>query len=387
MELKYKLENQKWTIGLNSLYTCEVTDAIITIPGFIIESSLKGTHANGMSNKDVEALKFANSSVDFFPRGLGRIFPNLKVLQIYNCGLGEISRPDFIGFSSLEVLCLSRNQLKSLPDDLFADMPRLSFVYLGENLLERLSSKFLEPIKHNLMILWLQGNPLMNENFHLSRGSDLKAFMRKLDEAHLPPIEALTVSHMKHEQRFQKEEEFFELGKLSDFKIIVGEKEYKVHKFILASQSSVFEKIFTNKAEGGVQTIQTINSMANFNEKVFEDFLRYFYNGGVIRNEENVVELFELSVEFNVTNLKSECEELLLKTLNEANVIEIYNLGYQNGSEKLKRGALRTIQEIIPGTSDDLIHEKDLLNELITTKRRYNEIVDASKCFKKCELN
>ena len=372
MELQCKFEctYAYRNFSLRTNYTCKIEDASIKEPGVIIKA-FNGEHSFGRLNKSVEILRILNTDVHFLPIGIGELFPNLTCLEVVNCGLTEISRNDLRKFSNLEKLILSGNKLVMLPDDLFADTPKLNQICFNHNSLQRLSSKLLQPIRKNLVTAKFYRNPLFSGNY--AAGENLDGFMKLLDFWHSPPLEV-----PKYEtDEIKKAEEFFETGKFSDFTIKVGDKEYKVHKFMLALKSSVFEEMFTKD-----QDIQVFKNIKIFSKSAFEDFLRYFYNSE-IRNEDCVLELFELAAEFNVPKLKSECEEIISKQIDKSNVIEIYNLGHLYDSHKLKQKAFAKIQNIVPGTSDDLIDEKNILNELIDSKRRFEKISHTSKSFKK----
>lgn len=82
-----------------------------------------------------------------------------------NCGLEKISREDLQGLENTRSINVSRNQLKTLPDDLFADMKKLSFINFEGNQLKRLSSRFLLPIRHTLQFASFENNTKINEVF------------------------------------------------------------------------------------------------------------------------------------------------------------------------------------------------------------------------------
>jgi hypothetical protein len=65
-----------WLVGITK-YTCKVTEASITNPETTIKSFI-GNHKPGKINKDVEAIYFLGTKVEYFPRGLHLIFPRLE---------------------------------------------------------------------------------------------------------------------------------------------------------------------------------------------------------------------------------------------------------------------------------------------------------------------
>ena len=363
-------------------YTCTAVEAVIKHPRTI--TTFIGRHMLGCLNKDVKNLWFLKSVVEFWPYSLDVTFPGLRTLKIIGCGLKAITKNDLKGLHNLEHLNLSGNKLKTLSDDLFEDMTKLRQVNFSNNLLDRLSSQVLRPLEGILKEADFRGNPAINVRYIHENGFD--AFLENLDnhqpQPNVPKQPKQPKVTNEYKPRFDKEEEYFESGEFSDFTIKVRGKEFKVHKFILAAQSPIFERMFKNEALEGEQTLK---NASNISENAFVDFLRYFYNGGLIKNEDNAMELFDLASEFEVANLKSESVEIILKKLNESNVIEVYNLGHHHGSDKLKQAAFKAIQEIAPGTVDDCIDEKDHLNKLIASKREFDNLVQTSKDLKKCE--
>jgi hypothetical protein len=83
MEIECEFKNIKWDDGVR--YTCHVFSTSITKPNTTIKDFI-GKHKSGMNINDVEAIWFIHSKINFFPRGLHRIFPKLKFLEIWNSG-------------------------------------------------------------------------------------------------------------------------------------------------------------------------------------------------------------------------------------------------------------------------------------------------------------
>ena len=283
----------------------------------------------------------------------------------------EISSDDLRGLSYLEYLNLSYNKLKSLPNDLFVETPNLQRIHFQGNKIERLSSKIFEPLhKKNIKYFFLAENCTIDMNYEQGGKITFEAFRKKIDLQCLPPIEKSLY------------EEYFVTGKFSDFTIKVYNKEYKVHKIVLAAQSSVFESMFNKDDGNDVKVLEKIQLMR---VDVFEDFLRYFYFGS-IRCAENTIELFELAFEFGVATLKVECEEIFLRNIDEHNMLEIFNLGHLHGSENLKKVAFARIKSLFPKISDNLIDAPEVVANLVNAKRYLDEVINAAQSFKICEL-
>ena len=384
MEFECKYSNTKWADGYK--YTCQVSKVSIVKPGARI-ATFKGTHEAGKTNVDVEAFYVNDTNVEHFPRGLATIFPRLKYVEVDKCRIKVMSRNDLEGLGNLEVLDLSKNKLKSLRNDLFVETPKLKWIYLDDNKIERLSSKIMDPLdKKNLNDFWLHGNPSISMNFKYGGELTLEAFMNEIDANCLPPIEKPLIEPRqpptKPENRFNKYEEYYVTGKFSDFTIKVRDKEYKVHKMVLLAQSSVFESMFNEDNEDGVKVFEKIKIMS---DDAFEDFLRYFYFA-TIRSEDNAMELFGLAVELDVATLKFECEEIILRNLNDLNSLEVFNLAHVHGSEILKKAAFATIKKSFPRISDALIKAPKIVAKLFNAKRHLDEVINAAQDIKICEL-
>ena len=380
MELECQYSNGFWSNRPN--YTCHVAKASIIEPGTRI-STFKGIHASGKTNTDVESLSISGTRVEYFPRGLSTIFPRLTHVRINCCGLKEISRKDFEGLNNIEYLSLSNNDLKSLPNDLFVETPKLQRIYLDNNKIQRLSSKIFDPLDlKNLKTFFLSENNSSKVDFQQGGQTTLEAIMKEIDAKFLPPIEEALIEPRepptKPENRFKKCEEYYASGKLSDFTIKVRDKEYKVHKIVLAVQSSVFESMFNENDGDDVKVFEKIKIMS---DDAFEDFLRYFYFG-TIRSEDNATELFGLAVEFGVATLKFECEEIILRNLNELISLEVFNIAHLHGSEVLKKAAFALIKKSLPEISDNLINTPEVVNNLANAKRHLDELMNAAKGLK-----
>ena len=370
MEIECKYSNHQWFNG--DKYTCQVSKVSLIEPG-TRTATFKGIHETSKTNADVEGFSICSTQVEYFPRGLSTTFPRLTIVEVDGCGLKEISRKDFEGLSDLKCVDLRNNEFKFLPNDLFVETPKLQLIYLQNNNIERLSSKILDPLdKKNFKVFSLSENSSIEMYFQQGRGTTLEAFIEEIDAKYLPPIEGLLFKQRqpptKPENRFHKYEEYFVTGKFSDFIIKFRGKEYKVHKIVLSAQSSMIDSIIEQKK---------IKKIKNMSHDAFEDFLRYFYFG-TIRSEDNAMVLFGLAVEFDVATLKFACVEIILRDLNEFNMLEVFNLAHFRGSEVLKKAAFAIIKISFPEISDNKINTPKLVAEIFNAKRRLDKLMNAA---------
>lgn len=152
----------------------------------------------------------------------------------------------------------------------------------------------------------------------------------------------------------------FETGSHSDFTFKAQDKEYRVHKCILASQSTIFDEMFSIGAESAAE-------VRDFSQEAFEEFLRYFYTK-TVPSEEIASELLELAVEYDVPDLKRQCEEIMTETINALNALQRYNLAIKHFLPGLKRAAFNAVKECHPEIAEYLYGRADVVNALIQAK-------------------
>lgn len=98
--------------------------------------------------------------------------------------------------------------------------------------------------------------------------------------------------------------------------------------------------------------------------------MRYFYNK-TIPSEESATDLLELAVEFDVPDLKLECEATISQTISEENARQIYNLAEQHSLSDLKRTAFEVIKKCHPEVGEFIYEKPNLVNEIINAKEEF----------------
>ena len=125
-------------------------------------------------------------------------------------------------------------------------------------------------------------------------------------------------------------------GIYSDVTLIVGEKNFKVHKHILSLQSDVFKAMFSHNMAENESGIVKID---DFDVQVIEDMLQYIYTCTTQNLPKLAQELFKAAHKYEIHGLKSKCEEYLIFNLNHQNVIDILDLARIYDLKSLKKGA------------------------------------------------
>lgn len=357
-------------------YSCFVSPSALRFQDHEI-TSFKGVHQPGKSDSDVESLSCDNmnhqpihpsSQVREFPCGIYKFFPNLTDLTIRFCSLTKISRQVLLGLDELENLDLSGNALTTLPDDLFINKRRLRLINLSGNKIKVISSKVFHPL-NSLTSLMLQNNPNFNDFFikNQSAGS-IKDFLKKVDEKFAPKLK-MDVSE-DHVHKFGR---LLFTGLLSDFVVKVGEKEFQVHKSILAVQSSVFEAMFGSEMQENRLGQLTITDSSI---SAIGDFLHFLYTG-VVKDYINGTELFTLACKYDVPDLKEICENIILENLDGTNAMEVFNLGHLHCCGKLKQAAFTEIECLLGfDLKESLLDDPQKLQELLDALKNMNSLME-----------
>lgn len=168
--------------------------------------------------------------------------------------------------------------------------------------------------------------------------------------------------------RFQ---ELWKSNEYSDFTITAGSldnlKKFKVHKCVLGTQSSILAAVFNNKMKESIESDMVIK---DFSVECVEDFL-YFLYSGELRDEKNAMELFAIASKYDVGQLKTIAENIVLNNIDCLNAIEVFGLGHLHESEKLQTAAFNEIKKMFPELklNDYLIKTPEKLEKLVEARR------------------
>ncbi|KAG5670610.1 hypothetical protein PVAND_000859 [Polypedilum vanderplanki] len=192
--------NNNWQkIKENILERClKPTPIYFEDEGTII-STINGTHKQGYSNNDVKLIEFKNLYLEFIPRNLFKIFPNIKSLITINSKLSQFIYGDlkdlhvikiiendltilpnsFDGNYQLDFIDLSNNSIQLLPDNIFMSNEQIKIIKLSHNNITSLSSKIIS-LDNKISAFYFDNNSLKFADANI---------LRKLKNAHLILLE------------------------------------------------------------------------------------------------------------------------------------------------------------------------------------------------------
>jgi Leucine-rich repeat (LRR) protein len=124
-----------------TLYQCVAQEVNINKQEYSI-SGVVGTHAAGMSTKNVKGLIVQDQRMSFIPRKLSKFLPSVEEIFIDNSKLKGLYNNDFSGFVSLRKITIIRNNIKIIEDDTFTKNALLTHAYLIENHITAVPARF-----------------------------------------------------------------------------------------------------------------------------------------------------------------------------------------------------------------------------------------------------
>jgi hypothetical protein len=154
LECKYR------PAGFSHEYDCSVQNSVlITSKNDREISEVQGQHLEEKNNDDVKGFDSSFKTINFFPRGLTKVFKNIDSVWIHKGGLKEISKDDLEQFGEkLTELKLGYNELKVIEGDLFVFTPNLIWLDLKNNKIVHIDSGAFGGLE-NLGFLFLDDNP------------------------------------------------------------------------------------------------------------------------------------------------------------------------------------------------------------------------------------
>jgi len=141
-------------------------------------------------------------------------------------------------------------------------------------------------------------------------------------------IRTFSAPRMKFKYTLSKEEfldNFLDIEPTDgDVKLICDAKEFRCHKFLLTSQSPVFEAMFHMESKEKEQNVVNIVDCA---PEVVEQFVLYHYKGVMSSSAKPLELMFGLlnfANKYQVDLLKAECLDVLMDMMNDDNVLKIF---------------------------------------------------------------
>ena len=155
LECSYEYDN--WdAVGI--IYYCDVRNElnIISSESAVITGASEN-HDDSKNNADVYGFYAYEQKTEVFPRGLEKIFKNIKFINIQYGRIKEIHQSDLKPFPQLKYLSFWQNDIETIEEGLFDFNPKLAVIGLDGNKISKIHPNVFDHLS-NLYSLWLRQN-------------------------------------------------------------------------------------------------------------------------------------------------------------------------------------------------------------------------------------
>uniref|UniRef100_A0A0A9YU46 Speckle-type POZ protein n=1 Tax=Lygus hesperus TaxID=30085 RepID=A0A0A9YU46_LYGHE len=141
---------------------------------------------------------------------------------------------------------------------------------------------------------------------------------------------------------------------LADMTVAVKNEEFRIHKLVFASRSSVFKSMFQHRMQESISGSVTI---PNCEPEVFRKLVEFMYTGVVEGLESCACDLLKVADMYDVRLLKLMCEEHIISTLTVANAFEMFAFADLHNAEVLREKVRNFIMN--PAHIPDFIRNRE----------------------------
>ncbi|KAL7037948.1 hypothetical protein ACKWTF_009408 [Chironomus riparius] len=267
IQCEYKYNS--WSIAGN-LYSCFVSNGItINSPETANIDLATGSHQSGYINDNLNYFYTTSVAISYFPRGLDKIFKNLKGIRFDYAGFKEIHQSDLKPFPKLiEFLIIYGSHVEILEEGLFDFNPDLQYLNLQYNKISHIDPKLFDSLT-KLKQLHL------TSNFCINKGATDRTSVQNLIKELKPICNNSDYSSLDQKLKFLNSES--KSINLNDFKEEFKDLENKIN----ASK-------FVNFYQPRLQKLKII-----LDEKLFEATNCISLNDSLLKINKNVQKVDE----------------------------------------------------------------------------------------------
>jgi len=335
-------------------YVCKIMNQII--PN--CELNFVGNHILGMNNNHVQEVRFVNCSIDHVPQRLMKIYPFMEDLSIWESNIKAIYKDDLAEYKLLKRVYIMNSHIEFLPSDLFEDFQNLEEISFEANNLVLIEPNILDGL-NNLKSVCFSDNPKYNKSYSIYPEYESNATLAEVKnelylvyktykdimQKQLASVETQTDNvYIPKEPESQKGifndfKNYIQNERFKDFKVQIGEREFPVHKFLLAARSLTLAEILLNNPE-----IEQLN-LVDIPVDIFETILKFVYTDEFPSIERlDALRLFAAAGRLKIEELKNFAATNFYDKINRQNALEVLELSNKYEHSELKKKAFEKIQ-------------------------------------------
>lgn len=162
---------------------------------------------------------------------------------------------------------------------------------------------------------------------------------------------------------------FYNCEQNSDFTIKIGDKVFKLHKFMLAARSSVLSDMMKCNNDA------TQLDLFDIPVATFEIILNFIYFEKFPDESSNFNEIFMVSCRLNLKDLMAFSGAKI--QIDDENVFEVFSLANKYNHTELKLKCFNSIQKMFPNhqLKPEFINQPDMLKQFISEMKSMEEMI------------
>ena len=419
MEIPCKYEDYYFVNGRS--YSCKFSDQFIPknaiikpIGRYIIDDLYEFDYRR--KKADVHAVIFTKCRLSKVPQGLTKIFPNMKILSIWNSTLKNVHKNDLVEYKNLERIGFCNNLIEFVRGDLFEGFENLNEVSIYGNAIKLIEPNILDGLD-KLDYVSLGGEKYSISNFkandiesldkvkndliiqYYKNHKDIKNF-RKIDNENKEykiEIQKLIeenknlqkqvcdknveISRIKSKLNAENDpkdiqsqvKQLFEDETFKDFSIQINDREFLVHKFLLAARSSTLAEIFKNNPE-----VENLN-LVDISVEIFEIIMKFLYTDELPDGDGiDFLKLFVSAGKLKIQLLKEFAATKLIDHIDENNALDILKLSNKYENEELMHASYEVLRNAFPKIifEDDWVADVEKVTKIIEAFKMKEELIN-----------
>jgi len=384
LECSYNIETFFLVLGYK--YNCKVNNDLYILSSNSTQvDSVKGIHPTGHSNDDEIYFYARDKTINYFPSGLEKFFPNLKGIVISHSGLKEVHQSDLQPHSKLTYLSLPYNEIQIIDDDLFDSNLDMEMIFLQENQIFFIGSTTFDNLP-GLVTLNLKENTCINKETKYNREAVMdiiKNVKNQCDNQEISRLERMleTIENISKNLKIETYINFKE--KLENFEIILEMSNFSNYQPLMKRLLSVSDwklQIFLtrNRIEMLEKSTNEIIKVQNdtMNDKLSNLEIRLSDKIDIkIETLENV--LVALMTKF-LENSTTDSNKIQTQTLNDKKIDNLEKLLLAKISESLDNNLTESVTKLLEKSTKELtkIQNETLSDKMITIENSLSAKID-----------
>eukprot|EP01094_Clydonella_sp_ATCC50884_P019936 TRINITY_DN4008_c0_g1_i1.p1 TRINITY_DN4008_c0_g1~~TRINITY_DN4008_c0_g1_i1.p1 ORF type:complete len:443 (-),score=85.19 TRINITY_DN4008_c0_g1_i1:188-1516(-) len=146
--------------------------------------------------------------------------------------------------------------------------------------------------------------------------------------------------------------EYQENGIFTDLTLVVGGKDYRVHKLVLVYSSEFFDSLLTSKFKEHSQ--EAIELKFEDEDNVFPSVLRFMYSGEIVLTETNCLAILAMADKYLIHSLREVCISYITQSIKPSNALAILDRAFKFGVQNIADQCIEVIAKNFTQYHDEL---------------------------------